>query len=346
MHKIRPKKIIIYLAVILVLLFAGLVSFDVKNEIEQKTGFSSYNKNEDGSLALYLLSKEMGFDVRRFDRPARLLPESATVVVFAPDKSVFEDSLEFKYMFDWLRRGNSMVFISHSIDEDEDIYSFDEFKYESKEPFGNYGVNYIYNVGDGKIIYLNEYEFYTNSGIKKLDPGVMFIDALNVSSFNMVLFNEYYHGLGSSSISLLDVVNPVGRLIIIQLFICVLIYLFIKSRRFGKPAVVFKIIKRKENENLFALSNLYTKAKANNLAIEIYLKKVKEELAKFLGFSAKSWDDKQLITAAEANSVLKGKGLRDLLGECDNYISEENKDLKQLVNLYKRLEQFRKEIKQ
>jgi hypothetical protein len=338
-NKARIKTITVYTVIILTLLIVGLIAFDVKDDFEKEVSYSSYTAKDNGSKVLYLLSDKMGFSVRRYIRSARFLPDNATMVVFAPDGERFNDALERKYLIKWLEKGNSMVFIESSISYLEGLVQ------ETPEQFGEYGANLLFKVGKGKIIFLEEYEYYTNEGIRNLDPGVLFIDALNEAAHKKVLFNEFYHGLGSESASLWDILNPVGRLILVQILLWALVLMFMKSRRFGKPAIVYQIIKRKENENLFALSNLYMKAKAGSLALETYIDGFKKEVAKFLGLDDDS-DINEIAIAAKTDNVLKGMDLEGVMRDCSIYIEEGNNDSKKLIGLFGRLEKIRKGIKQ
>ncbi|MFZ5988597.1 MAG: DUF4350 domain-containing protein [Bacillota bacterium] len=341
----RIKKIAFYTLFIAILLVIGLAVFDIKNEEEQRADFSSYNTSKEGGKVLYLLAERMGFDISRYKRPSRFLPDKATMVAFAPDYDAFNEALEQKYLIKWIKRGNSLVLIdieSKIYDEDLDILKFSDGDPVS---FGAYGENYIFKMGEGMVIFLGKYESYTNDGLKSLDPGVVFIDALNEASYKRVLFNEYYHGLGSAGANLWDILSPGGRLVLIQILLGLLIFLYVKARRFGKPSIVYEIIKRKENENLFALSNLYIKAKANGLVLEIYMDSLKNELAKFLGFGSDKWDNMELINAASANNVLKDMNVREVFGECDIYIKSGMKDTRRMSVLFEKLEKIRKEIR-
>lgn len=340
----KIKKIAIYAVIIIVLLLAGLLAFDIKNDAEEATEFSSYNMTKEGGKALYLLADRMGFDVDRYKRPARFIADRVTMVAFAPDYEIFNDNLEQKYLLRWIKRGNVLVLIDIETKIDDGTFRLLQFA-DKSSAFGDYGQNYIYNMGKGKVIFLGNYEGYTNEGLKALDPGVVFIDALNEASFKKVLFNEYFHGIGSPDVSLWDILNPGFRLALIQISIAALIFIYIVSRRFGKPLVVYEIVKRKENENLFALSNIYQKAKANNLVLELYLNNLKKDLARFLGFGKDTWDDTELLNAAEANKLLEKTDLKEVIAECNYYIKNGMKDQKKLLDLFKRLERIRKEIK-
>lgn len=340
----RIKKSAVYIGIILIIIIAGLVSFDVKTEFEQDIDYSSYSTKGNGSKVLYLLAGKMGFDVRRYTRQSRFLPDKSTIVVFAPDTEKFNDPVEQKYLKEWLSDGNSMILIDNMYNYEEN-FDLKEFSGSSRKQFGEFGENYIFNIGKGKIIFLEEYEFYTNEGIRILDPGVLFIDALYASSHKKVLFNEFYHGVGNESASLWDLLNSGGRIALIQILVALLVYLYVISRRFGKPLVVFETIKRKENENLFALSNLYTKAGAYNLALSIYMENLTRELAKFLGFGTGNADKNELMAAAAANRVLKDMAVGEVIRESEILIETRSRDSKKFIGLFARLEDIRKEIK-
>lgn len=336
----RYKKIFIYAAVIMIIAAAGLIIYDFKDEIQQSIEYSCYNVEGDGTRALYLLTKEMGYDVEIFTRPSRFLPDNATVVAIGPVSEIMESNLEKKYLKAWLERGNVLVLISYDLEK-----YIEELGATQPRNFGRYDRGYKYSVGKGSIIYFANSEKYTNSGVKDLDQGVQFIEALEDGSYKKVLFNEYFHGIGSSGVKLWDIIGFGGKLVVIQLAMCLLIYLFNVSRRFGKPVVVFETFKRQENENLFALSNIYYKAKANSMALEIYLENVKQELAKFLGLGKDDWTDTDIIRAAKEINLLKDLDVEAVFSECESFIRSGKNNSKELLNLYKKLESIRKGIR-
>lgn len=336
----RFKKIMIYVVVIVVLAVAGMLVYGFKGDIEQSVEYSSSNFEGDGTKALYLLTKEMGYDVKPFTRPARFLPDNATVVAIEPVLDIINDNLEKKYFKAWLEKGNVLVLISF----DGDDY-LEELGATDPKNFGQYDRGYKYSVGKGSIIYFAGSEKYTNSGVKQLEQGVQFIDALEEGKHKTILFNDYLHGIQTGGPKLWDILGFGGKLVIVQLIMCLLIFIFMVSRRFGKPVVVFETFKRQENENLFALSNIYYKAKANSMALEIYLGNLKQELAKFLGFGKDDWSDKDLVNAAKSNNILKDLEVEAVFFECESFINNKKNDNKVLLSLYKKLESIRKGIK-
>lgn len=337
----RFKKILTYAAVVLIIMAAGLLVYGFKDNLEQSVEYSSYSTEDDGTKVLYLLAKEMGYDVKQFTRPARFLPDNATLVVIEPNMEILDSELEKKYLKAWIERGNVLFIISNHKNS-----FIKELGGTGFEPFGLYDDDGSkYSLGKGTIISFFESSFYLNSGVKDIYPGVQFIDALEEGKYKTVIFDEYLHGVGSSGAKLWDILSFGGKLVVIQLIMALLIYIYMVSRRFGKPVVVFENVKRKENENLFALSNIYFKAKANSMALEIYLDNLKGELAKFLGFAKDEWEDKDLIRAAKSDITLKDLEVEAVFHECESFINNRKRNDNMLLSLYKKLETIRKGIK-
>lgn len=337
----RFKKVLVYAAVVLIIMAAGLLVYGFKDNPEQSVEYSSYSAEDNGTKVLYLLAKEMGYDVKQYTRPARFLPDNATLVAIEPDMEILEGDLEKKYLKAWLERGNVLFIVSH---EDYDyIEALGAKRYESFGQYDDYGNKY--SLGKGSIISFEDSRFYTNSGVKDIYPGVQFIDALEEGKNKTVLFYEYSHGVGSSGANLFDILSFGGKLVVVQLLMALLIFIYLTSRRFGKPVVVFETIKRQENENLFALSNIYFKAKANSMALDIYLESLKRELAKFLGFARNDWEDSDLIRAAKSDNTLKDLEVEAVFLDCESFINKGKNNDNILLNLYKRLETIRKGIK-
>ncbi len=338
--KQRVKKALIYGSIAVFLLLVGFYVYGSRVE-ERYPEYSTYNSSPKGARALYLLAGQMKFDSSRYDRPARFLADKVTMVAIKPDMDVFNDSLEKKYLKAWLDRGNTLVLL-------DDISGIERYPVEDlglkfKEEFGGESSSSVYSVGSGKLIFIDEADNFTNEGLKKIDPGVEFINALDAAGNKTVFFNEYYHGTGSRAITIWDLMGQTGHLVFIQLLAALVILLYILSRRSGKPVVVFEVVKRQENENLFALSSMYIKARAGSLALETYLRFFKKQLSKFLGFGSIP-EDHELLQAVAQNKFLSERKLGELLNKCKAYVELESKDNKQLLHLMGALEKIRKGI--
>jgi len=158
-----------------------------------------------------------------------------------------------------------------------------------------------------------------------------------------VIFNEYYHGMREPVLSVWDLIGPTGILIFTQLLVAIMVFMILKAKRFGRPTVNFKLIKRSENENLYALSNIYIKSKANSIVLENYLNSFKKDLARFLGFTDVP-DDDELIKAADENNYLKPFKIKETIGAPSKYLNTGKRSISKLRKIVKAIEIIRKGI--
>ena len=213
-------------------------------------------------------------------------------------------------------------------------------------------------MGKGWLLLFDGGEELVNEHINGVSYAVSFLKILSQTGTKQIYFNEYYHNLNDSSIMVLEIIGPAGRLILLQLLIALAILIAVLCKRFGKPVEVFEIIKRQENENLTAISNLYMKSKAEGLVLETYLKGFRSELASYLGLSGEEDQngDMQLTTSAASDKLLKDKNIGTLLEECGRFINYDTvvkksgrsygrKNMRKLVHLVGKIEEIRKEIK-
>lgn len=334
------KKALVYVLIAALLLTAGLFVYSGKFTT-QYPDYSSYNTRPKGVKALYLLTQKMGYHVEQYKKTAKYLPDSAVLIAVKPDINSFNDTQERKSLQNWITRGNTLMII----DDFSNLGKYNLNRFRVTDAMNYEDVANVYSIGKGTLIFMNNPDSYTNNGLKEIEPGVVFINMLDTAKSKRVLFDEYYHGMIENNLTLWDLLGQTGRLIVIQLLLGLLLFMFIKARRFGKPVIVFETIKRKENENLYALSNLYMRAGANSSVLEAYLSDFKKELSRFLGFNAVQ-EDKDLIYAAEGSKVLSRMNLRGLMQRCHEYVTAESRDTKQLLELVKWMEEIRKGIKQ
>ncbi|MCX7708815.1 MAG: DUF4350 domain-containing protein [Clostridia bacterium] len=339
-NKNRWMKISGYGLLIVVLMMVGLYVYGSRIQ-EKYPDFSSYNSKPLGTKALYLLTEQMGFRTARYERPSRFLPEKVILIAIKPDIDIFNQKLERKYLKSWLESGNTLLLVDDSSNLKK--YDMDAWGARYEKDLNEQGGVSIYSVSQGRIYFMDNVERITNKGLKAMDPAVAFIEMLDSTKAKDVYFNEYFHGAGVRGITILDLLGQNGLLLLLQILLAVGIYLFVKSRRFGKPMVVFEIIKRQENENLFALAGMYMKAKAYSLVLELYLEFFKKQLGKYLGYRVIP-DEAELLSAVSTNQFLERKGLRGVLSSSLQYTKFDKKDGRQLLHLISTLEQVRKEM--
>jgi len=329
------KNIIIFTLIAGLLFVAALLVYGV-NSKDKDVDYTSYNPGPRGVKAAYMLAGRMGYDTVRYERPARFLPDNGAMIVIKPDNSLFISGIEQKYLQQWVENGNALILV------DEGDALMDTWMSRLAGAAGRPETG-VFDAGKGKFVYFGNPEDFINEGLKSYTAGIELMEVLEKLGHKNVLFNEYYHNLGSGT-SFLDIIGASGRLILIQIIIALGVLLFIKSRRIGAPTEVLQIIKRRENENLYALSNLYMKSKANTLVLQSYFEKLKLELSKFLGFSSLP-DEPDLVKAASGVRFLNEMNIPELVKACNRYIESESRDSRQLFNLVAKIEKIRKGIR-
>ena len=333
-------KYVSYFLVAVILLAAGLYAYRSKIQ-EKHQAYTTMSTEKDGIKALYLLTSQMGYSVERFYRPARFLPEEGVLIAAKPRQDLINEIKEIGYLKKWVESGNTLVIIDDMANMK--TYRLEEFAHQPPRNLDTGGSILVFGIKRGYIVYLSDPDLYTNEGLKTYEGGIGFIEVLERTNSSRVLFGEYYHGLGKTGATVWDLLGYMGRLAVIQALIALALFFYIRSRRFGKPVTVFETVKRKENENLYAVSNIYFKASAHPLVLDTYVKRFKRELSKFLGL-ANTDDKNEIISAASGNRYLCEMKLKELLFLCDNYIQEGRKDTKKLLYLVERIEIIRKGI--
>ncbi|HEX9060461.1 MAG TPA: DUF4350 domain-containing protein [Clostridia bacterium] len=331
-----------YLGAALFLLIIGLYVYG--DQVKEKyTGFSSSNSGDEGTKALYLLTEQMGFDAARYERPARFLPDDSTLVLVAPDAKRLDNKREKEYLISWIKKGNSLILIDSM--KNLTKYNIESMGLKNPKNIDKEDNSAEYDAGKGKFVFLEESAKYTNSGLKENnDNAVGFISELDSLGHKKVLFNEYYHGQGAEGTQLSDLLGDTGTLIVLQLFLALLIFIVLKSRRVGRPVQELRIIKRQENENLFALSALYNKAGAHSHILYAYMDFFKRSLSRFLGFNSIP-DDTELESAILGNKYLCDNKIPEVMKSANFFIQNQKNDIKTLLKIFSSLEKVRKGIR-
>ncbi|HOV26629.1 MAG TPA: DUF4350 domain-containing protein [Pseudobacteroides sp.] len=334
------KKIIIFLLVVAFAVPIGAVVAGMKDSRKYKR-YTSYSVDPEGEKALYLLTEKMGYEAVRYKKAARFLPDFVTMIVIQPDYFRLFDELELKYLKKWLENGNSLVLI-YDDPEDTDIL-IEEFGAQYSEEFNSYNEWTIYNVGAGNMYVSSMTDIFVNEGLKDKRSAVSFIDIIDSIGYGKVYFNEYYHNIGEG-VSVKDIIGFSGVLVFIQIILGIGILFLSVSKRLGKPVVVFETVKRAENENIYALSNIYKVSKANSYVLDVMFKRLKADLTKYLGMDNGD-DSNDIIKAASQDGRTRNLDLASGFNRCERYINSDNRDANEFIHLVKWIEEIREEIK-
>lgn len=334
------RKLIPYLMISVILIAAGFIVYG-KAQQAHEISYSTYNVKENGCKALYLLTEEMGYHTSRHEKPAALFPQNTTMVIINPDDR-YLNKLELKLMKDWILEGNNLIVLGH-----ETLFKnyFSDFMQNPTNVYlGTLSVTES-KLNEGSFTYVWNFNQFTNEQLKRYKPAVDFIELLERAGNRNVAFNEYYHGIGKGKTSGLALMSLAVQLALLQLIIAIVLLLLSQSKRFGIPVQVHEIIKRQENEKVFALSNLFIKARANSVVLEIVQEKFNRELSKYLGLP-QGVENEELIRAAEKDATLNKHHAAAVMQDSVDYINKKGKSNKELAGMIRRLDEIRKVMRQ
>jgi hypothetical protein len=301
------KKLVFIILFVITIIVIYILSFTESKSLD--VAYSTYNTKDNGTKALYYLSKRLGYDVIRYKRPAMFLPDKGLMVMIKPYVEFYSDR-EQKYLKTWVEKGNKLLII-----EDNEAL-FESFLFEEATSKKN-NEYFEFTLEEGKIIVFIEPKTFINRNIfANEENGILFMDILNDINSNNILFNEYYHGFGKKSVNLFDILTLNQIFIVIQIILIVITLLYTKSKRFGTPEIEFDLEDRIENENIFALSNILYKSRANLVVLGVYRNLLKEDIKKYLDID---YDEIQL---EKKKIMIDNFNLIDVIGKIEKF----NKD--------------------
>ncbi|MEN8906437.1 MAG: DUF4350 domain-containing protein [Clostridiales bacterium] len=308
-----------------------LLSINDKYEID----YTTYSTKDYGTKALFLLTKNLNFNVKRYQKPARFLKNNHTLIIIKPSMKRFLDPKEQKKLLSWIKSGNELIISSKTSTLDNNII-------KNLVPI-NKNQYLEYKLGNGKIYLFEEYDDFTNINIKNNESVVYMVNLLIEINNKNVFFNEYYHDYGKSNPGIFSVLNIEYTILIFQCFLTILLFIFYKSRRFGFPLTVLENEKRLENENVYAISNIIRKSNSNSMVVETYLNEFRKSLEKHLNQGFDLSDD-ELITHSKSDKILIKNNTAQLIIRANNYIKNDNNNPKEMLNIVKSILKNRKEL--
>lgn len=266
----RDAWFLIGLFIVLAVLFAALAGPGRGVESDLST---TYSAGASGVKAFYtLLGDRLGYNVARLEDPYTQLPErTAALVVVGPLSAVPIVAEERAALERWIRAGGTAIFISDSL---------------AKVParFGS-----TRKLGKGFVYAINSRRVVTNKGVRDYRNAlkVVSIIAEHARPGDLILFDEYHHGLGRSKTeALLIHTQRQVKIGVVVIAAGLLALCYGRGRRFGAvrnlPASGSL---RPEFEFVESVARLYDRAGAADVAAEILIQSMRHGLCAKLGLS-------------------------------------------------------------
>ena len=337
---INYRKIITFFLCIIFIFICGFIYYLTTYYNNEYPQFSTYSNKPDGYRALFLLTKKMGYKTSRYELSSKFLnnpKQEGVMLIILPDKDLINIE-EFNGINEWLSNNNTLVLVTNTQNATDINLDYLINSEEVVRKGFVYDKLYQYSVNNNNIYIFNEAEL-SNENINNYNDAITLMKILSASNTKNVLFNEYYHGIQKAAPTVLEVLGETGELIFIQFIIAILAIMIASWKVFGLPKKQYSIEKRIENENMYALSNLYRKYKGESIVLLNFLNRFETELCKYLGKNGLT--SAQIIDAVSYDKKLKGLEADKLLITCHRYINDNKKDSKLLSILVRRIDEIR-----
>jgi len=273
---------VLIVVIVAAVIFLSLIGFAPEKESRVPT---TYNPGRCGVKAFYtLVGDRLGYNVDRLFDPYTNLPrEAAMLIVAAPLPTSPIEPEESVALDAWIRAGGTAVFVSDSL---RGVPA--RFRATRR-------------LGKGFVYAFDSLDAISNAGMRDYRSAIRMVDIISEhvspsavaerpNSKNLILFDEYHHGLGRSRKQALIAHLPrqvkIGALVVVA-GIAVLCYG--RGRRFGAVRNLPSWQTRRAGfEFVESVARLYERAGATELAADILAGSLLQELCARLGLAPDS----------------------------------------------------------
>jgi hypothetical protein len=317
------RKLLIGAGLLLVCLIVASAILSPAKSASGSSFPSSYSNAWDGAKAAFLLLKESGYRVERWElAPAELDDDSEHEVLIFAEPLLAATREEKTRIREFLLHGGRVVATGSSaarlLPEAEPFEPGDEFEDKLKFPallpspliqeapeismvapknwkptrasqlviFGNKDTAAVitYRVGNGQVIWWGADTPLTNGGIGDEGNLALFLNSVAPSGGKRILWDEYFHGArGTLWTYLAKTPLPWGMA---QLGLVFLAILATYSRRHGPIRTPAKVSRLSPLEFVETLGDLYSSAHAGAAAVQIMCQRLRFLLTRQLGLPA------------------------------------------------------------
>jgi hypothetical protein len=193
-----------------------------------------------------------------------------------------------------------------------------------------------YHHGRGRIVVLTDPFIVANNGIRLGDNLSLAVNLVSASG-GLIAFDEHHQGHGVTENALLAYFKGTPVIAICaQLTLLVLLLLWTRGRRFGRPLPLPAVDRRSKLEFVASMAELQERSKAYDLAIENIYSRTRRVLARFAGVDYNS--SRSEIASRVANrSSLDSHQLETLMRQCEETINGAHVTWRQSLDLVRRL---------
>jgi len=200
-----------------------------------------------------------------------------------------------------------------------------------------------YSYGSGKIVILSDPYLVSNGGIKLHDNLQLAINAITARD-GVIAFDEYHQGRGVTGNAFASYFSGTPVLALAgQLVLLVLIVIWTRARRFGRPLPLPQVDRRSTLEFVASMAELQERSGAFDLAIENIYTRTRRVLARYAGLDYNSPRSEIASRVAERSSI-DGRQLETLMRQCEEAINGAQVTARQSIDLIRRLRKVERDL--
>jgi hypothetical protein len=200
-----------------------------------------------------------------------------------------------------------------------------------------------YTYGAGRVVILSDPYMVSNSGIKLNDNLQLALNMLNAHD-GLIAFDEYHQGKGAIRDSLAGYFAGTPVLLIAgQVGLIVLLVLWTKGNRFGRPLPLAQVDRRSSLEFVASMAELQQRARAFDLAIENIYTRTRRVLARHAGVDYNS-PRSQIAASIASRGTIDANRLEALMRQCEEVINGAPCTWRESIDLVRRLREVERDL--
>lgn len=370
------KLLLIFGAVVTVLLVALALLSPAQ---EQRSPVpSSYSADSNGAKAAYLLLKESGYRVERWEKPPRQLPQGSGALLILAEPIWVMDSEGKLALQRFVAAGGRVLAtgtrgamllpenrlrrldplkggwltvkpsIPSALTRGGDIklntwagWGMENFAHVAHYARDEDAFVISYKFGAGEVIWWAASTPLTNAGVREAANMELLLNSVGDPGRTRVFWDEYFHGSRPGLWA--DVSDTPLRWAIAQAGLLLLAVLFTFSRRSGPVRPLVETSRLSPLEFVETLGGLYQSAQANQVALEVAYQRIQYLLKKRLGLAGQPGAD-EMARAVSQRLRYDRPNFAATLARCEHAVGDPALREKEAVELVQALNDYSRDL--
>ena len=197
--------------------------------------------------------------------------------------------------------------------------------------------------GSGTVTILSDPYIIANGGIRLNDNLQLAVNLLTTGG-GLIAFDEYHHGKGLTQNNFAGYFADTPVLLIAaQVGLVVLLMLWTRGRRFGRPLPLTQVDRRSSLEFVASMAELQQRARAFDLAIENIYTRTRRVLARHAGVDYNS-SRSEIASRIALRGTIDANRLETLMRQCEDVINGAPCSWRQSIDHVRRLREVERDL--